>query len=195
MYHTMFREPEMHGLFEFHPKGRFYARLEGLVHRRFRNEIGWNPFLIRHESPASQTMASFMGLQIMTEAQHNRRAVNWCIIESFLPDLREESDCWRLLKGILGSQLPSGVGQMEQLDLRPLLGSYCQVTVTHRKGPGQIRMQLENFTPVFTTPAVELLFPEFELSIFPDTSILPNSSAMDEARELVAMEQSEILTV
>ena len=181
MYHTMFRDPEMHGLFEFHPKGRFYARLEGLVHTVFSDQPDWNPYLIRHQAPV-------VGIQIMTEVQRSWTQENWCIARHFKPDLTVESDCWRLLKGILGSQLSGNVDQLEQLDLEPLLGSYCQVTVKHKKiSPHKIMMQLGDFTPVLSTPMMESLFPEFEPSIFPDDEVI------DESRELAAMEQSEII--
>ena len=183
MYHAMLHDPEIRGLFELHPKGRFYARLEGIIHTVFSDQTDWNPCLIRHQAPV-------VGIQIMTEAQHSWREENWCIVRFFEPDLTADSDCWRLLKGILGSQLSDDVDQLGQLDLEPLLGSYCQGTVKHKKiSPNQIMMQLEDFTPVLATPMVESLFPEFEPSIFPD------GEAIDEARELVAMEQSEILTV
>ena len=176
MYHAMLHDPEIEGLFEFHPKGRYYARLEGIVHTVFSDQTDWNPFLIRDQSPV-------VGLQIITEAQHSWRKVNWSIVRSVKPDLREDSDCWRLLKGILGSQLSDDVDLLEQLDLEPLLGSYCQVRVWHKKiSPYQIMMQLSDFTPVLATPMVESLFPEFEPSIFPD----------EEARDLIAMDQSEI---
>ena len=183
MYCAVTHHPEMRGLVEFHPKGRFYARLEGLAHTAFSDQPDWNPCLIYHYTPS-------LALQIMTQAQHSWTQENWSIFRYFKPDLRENSDCWRLLKGILGSRLSDHIDQLESLDLEPLLGSYCQVTVEHKKiSPHQIVIQSVNFTPVLATSMVESLFPLFEPRIWPDDEDL------DEAKAWAAMEQPEILTV
>ena len=190
MYYLVGHGPEMGGLVELHPKGRFYARLEGIAQTVFSDRADWNPCLIYHQSPSS-------ALQIMTQVQHSWTEENWCIARPFKPDLTGDSNCWRWLKGILGTRLSDHIDQLEPLDLEPLLGSYCQVTVKHRKlSPHQIMMELVDFSPVLATPWVESLFPLFEPRIWPDDEAIDEARKLiDQARALVDIEPSEILTV
>ena len=59
------------------------------------------------------------------------------------------------------------------LDLKLLLGSYCQVRIKpHRPNANSIIMVLEDFTPVKTTLMVEFLFPLFEARVWPDQEIM-----------------------
>ena len=183
MYYLLMRPPEMEGRFEFHPGGRFHARLEGVSHTVCNDCPDWNPFLVRQQDPV-------MGLQLMTEVQRSWDRENWCLTHNFKPDFQADSYCRLLLQGILGTQMPAGIEQMGQLDLKPLLGSYCQVRIRrHRPNANSIIMVLEDFTPVKTTLMVEFLFPLFAARVCPDQEI------MGEMRRLSYLEEDQVLQV